>query len=200
MDELEETRERYTNLKRQDLLFKSVRNFEEEQQKSRPLPEENSVMSIDDLKVDQRRQLEAKLRELELTLKKSQDKVADLQKQNTILSDYISLKESTHIEKIHKLEDDLKQRSDELERYRKDVGPTQRSRIRISIDREKDKLEPLDSLSPIKYIDSLNSSSNQQLLSLNQKIRLLERQKKQLEAKVGKCTDTVRDLEEYYTK
>ena len=103
MDELEETRERYTNLKRQDLLFKSVRNFEEEQQKSRPLPEENSVMSIDDLKVDQRRQLEAKLRELELTLKKSQDKVADLQKQNTILSDYISLKESTHIEKIHKL-------------------------------------------------------------------------------------------------
>jgi len=30
MGELEETRERYSNLKRQDALFKSVRNFEDE--------------------------------------------------------------------------------------------------------------------------------------------------------------------------
>lgn len=89
---------------------------------------------------------------MESSHRNCQEKLADLQKQNTILSDYISLKESTHAEKVRRLEEDLRQKSEELDRCRKEIGPAQRSRIRISVDREKP--ESIDSLSPIKHIDS----------------------------------------------
>lgn len=74
---------------------------------------------------------------------------------------------------------------------RKEAGPAQRSRIRISTDKERER-ESIDSLSPIKHIEP--QSNQQQIISLNEKVRLLEREKKQLEAKVEKCTDTVREL------
>jgi prefoldin subunit 5 len=50
-------------------------------------------------------------------------------------------------------------------------------------------------LSPIKHIES-----SSQISLLNDKINGLEKEKKQLEAKVEKCTSIVKELEDFYTK
>lgn len=62
LGELEETRERYAGLKRQDSLFRSVRNSEEEEVRVKHFREENSVVSVDDSHLEACREWEAKVK------------------------------------------------------------------------------------------------------------------------------------------
>lgn len=139
-----------------------------------------------------------KVKVLQDQAKSFEDKAADYQKQINILTDYITLKENTNNERVKKLEEQLKTKGSEIKAKNEELlnlssslkydyeEKTKKSRLKINVIPVTS--SPLDTLSPIKHHDNQGTT----ISSLNDRIKTLQREKKQLEAKVEKCTNVVK--------